>query len=294
MSEPESEAEVRAFEEWLAADPDHGSAYAGMDSLASLSSRLPRRLLSEREEAPRFWLRPAYGLALALMLIVASAIIFTGDGRQSAAATIVNPGPSVRSYELRDGSTVLLDSGARIAVDFTSNERSITLQSGQARFRIADGDRRPFSIRGGQASIRTSPGLLDLSISGDDMRVQVFAGTATLTFAGAGGIRQLTEGRSASRTGRQVSELAVDMQAARWPDARLSFENARLGAIIKRANRHGVPKIQLEDASLGDLRVTGVLDIRDPRSLARKLAATLNLGVDERADPIRMHRSRAQ
>src|SRR3546814_10207770 len=46
MMEPTSKAEVVAFEHWLQADPAHARAYDEVQSISSLGTRLPSRLLA--------------------------------------------------------------------------------------------------------------------------------------------------------------------------------------------------------------------------------------------------------
>lgn len=295
MLEPASETEVEAFEAWLSADPGHGRAYAETESLAALSARLPRRMLAGLGAVPsRPFLRPAFGVAAVVLLIVASALVMTGQGRQAAYAAISNPGPAVRSYKLSDGTTVILDSGSELAVAFEQDRRTVTLNSGRARISVARDPRRPFSVKAAQATLRTGVAVVDVGLSKNDVSIRVVDGEAFLTTTSTGqkdrhAIR-LDEGRAVNLHDGRLDETRVDAAAARWPEARLSFDDAPLATIVELGNRRGRPKIILADASIGARRVTGVLDIRDTRSLARKLAATLDLHVEEHSDELRLAR----
>ena len=295
MLEPASEAEVQAFEAWLSADADHGRAYAETESLAALSARLPRRILASPVAAPsRPLLRPAFAVVAVVFLIVASARVMTGQGRQAAYAAIANPGPAVRGFRLSDGTTVILDSGARLAVSFDPDARTITLQSGRVRFNVAQDVRRPFSVKAAQSTLRAGGAVVDVDLSKNEVSIRVVDGDALLTTASSGhedlrAIR-LDEGRAVIIRDGRLGETKVDAAAARWPEARLAFDDASLATIVELANRRGRPKIILADAGVGALRVTGVLDIRDTRSLARKLAATLDLRVEEHSDELRLTR----
>jgi transmembrane sensor len=294
MLEPASEAEVEAFEAWLHADPKHGEAYAQVESLAALSSRLPRRLLAAAPSArTQAVLRPAFAVATAVLLIVASALVLTGQGRQAAYAAIANPGPAVRGFTLVDGTTVVLDSGARLAVSFERDARTITLQSGRVRFNIARDARRPFAVKAARATLRTSAAMVDVTLRGGEVQILVLDGEVALTASDAPKDRNdvsIEDGTAVRIIGGQISDTAVEPGATRWPEARLAFDDARLATIVQLANRRGSPKIELADGAIGELRVTGVLDIRDTASLARKLAATLDLRVEDRSDRIRISR----
>lgn len=295
MLEPASGTEVQAFEAWLHADPSHAAAYAEAESLAALSARLPRRLLANPPSTLRpARLRPAYGVAAAVILILSSALLLTGQGRDAAHAAITNPGPAVRAFKLSDGTTVILDSGAELAVAFDRDGRTVTLNSGRARISVARDPRRPFSVKAAQATLRTETAVVDVALSKDDVSVRVVDGEAFLTTTSTDqedrrAVR-LGEGTAVNVHDGRLHETKVDAAAARWPEARLSFDDAPLATIVELANRRGRPKLILADASVGALRVTGVLDIRDTRALARKLAATLDLDVEEHSDELRLTR----
>lgn len=295
MLEPASETEVQAFEAWLLADPGHAAAYAETESLAALSAKLPRRLLASPASTSRpARLRPAYGVAAAVILIISSALLLTGQGPDAAHAAITNPGPAVRGFKLSDGTTVILDSGSELAVAFERGERTVTLNSGRARITVARDPRRPFSVKAAQATLRADDAVIDVALSKAEVSIVIIDGEAVLTTTSTGredhhAIR-LDEGKAVNVRDGRLDKANVDAAAARWPEARLAFDDAPLATIVEWANRRGRPKIILADASLGALRVTGVLDIRDTRSLARKLATTLDLQVEERSDELRLTR----
>ena len=56
-----------------------------------------------------------------------------------------------------------------------------------------------------------------------------------------------------------------------------------LGAVIERANRVSGKKIGLADAAIAGRLVSGRFDVSEARSLARQLAAALDLDVKEQA-----------
>jgi ferric-dicitrate binding protein FerR (iron transport regulator) len=70
----------------------------------------------------------------------------------------------------------------------------------------------------------------------------------------------------------------------------MGFEDAPLAIVAAKANAIGGPKIEVPDAKVAGLRLTGVLDLRDTRALARKLAATFDLRVEERHGAILLRR----
>jgi transmembrane sensor len=292
MQEPASEAEVQAFEAWLGADPKHPKAYAEAESLASLATRMPRSLLARQTATTRpARFRPAFGIAAAVVLALAGAIWMTGPASQPAHAAISNPGPAVRGFTLSDGTRLILDSGAELAVIFERDARAVTLRSGRVRFNVAPDPDRPFSVTAAQSTLTGQNTVFDVSLDQDEVRVWVIDGELSLAaYRADANAVALRSGQVVNVRDGQPNETALEPGSARWPAARLAFDDAPLATIVAVANRQGSPKIEIHDEAVAALRVTGVLDVRDTRSLARKLAATLDLQAEVRASGILLTR----
>jgi transmembrane sensor len=286
MLEPGSDAEVDGFEAWLNSDSDHAAAYAAFDQVAALGERLPRRTSTKTEEArrqPR--LVPAFALPGIAILAAFGAVWVVAQNPQRAEAAINNFGPSTRAVRLQDGTAVVMDSGAEFTVRAAPGGSEVTLQRGRARFRTSPGGARPLSVSASGAVIQAHETVFDVSVDGATASVHVLQGTADVTMghgADPAGHLTLAAGQGIEvRNGR----IAEEDQAAydpRWPAARVSFEDASLASVIARANRLGAPPIKVAEQDVARRRVTGVLDLRDTRTLAPKLAATLGLRVEER------------
>lgn len=295
MLEPTSEAEVQEFEEWLRADPAHAVAYADVEPVSDFGARLPRSLLARRAtgaESARF--RPSFGLAAAVALFLGAGLWLTTQSPQAAQAAVSNPGPAVRGVRLSDGTIAILDSGAELAVAFDRNARAVTLRSGRVRFNVARDAERPFSVAADQAIVTARGTVFDVTLVPGEVRIWVIEGKIALAIVPPD---QATNEPIALRSGQAVnvrdgrlSPTTIDPAAARWPAGRLAFDDTPLAAVVAMANRQGRPNILLGDDAVGTMRVTGVLDIRDTRALARKLAATLGLRVEERDSAILLRR----
>lgn len=293
MLEPTSEAEVQAFENWLRSDPAHPVAYGDVEPVSDFGVRLPRRLLA-RSGTGSVRIRPSFGLAAAVTLFLGAGLWLTTQAPQAAQAAVSNPGPAVRGVRLSDGTVAILDTGAELAVAFDRNARVVTLRSGRVRFNVARDAERPFSVAAEQAIVTARGTVFDVTLVPGEMRVWVIEGEIALVIVPPD---QATTEPIALRSGQAVnvrdgrlSQMTIEPAAARWPAGRLAFDDKPLATVVAMANRQGSPKILLGDDSAGTMRVTGVLDIRDTRALARKLAATLGLRVEERDPAILLRR----
>src|SRR3546814_20791339 len=106
-------------------------------------------------------------------------------------------------------------------------------------------------------------------------------GVAECTGRSPAGVSPGKAGEAGNVRDGRLDRTTIEPREARWPASRLGFEETPLATIIALANRGGGPDITLRDEAIGTLRVTGVLDIRDTPSLARKLAAAHNPHAEE-------------
>jgi ferric-dicitrate binding protein FerR (iron transport regulator) len=294
MLEPSSEAEVAAFEAWLNDDPDHASTYASFERVAALGERLPRRSLAAIGESPQLRpFRPEFALAAVLFLAVLGAIWVVAQSSEKAEAAIHNPGPSTRAVRLGDGTSVLLETGSELTVGSGREGPVVTLRRGRVRFKVLTGSSKRFSVAAAGTLVEASNSLFDVWFDKDTTRVRVLKGQVEVTAGHRAADEQsiiLAEDQGADVRDGQVSPVEAVEYDRRWPAARISFEGAPLANVVATANGIGGPRIEIPDFDVRLLRVSGVLDLRDTHKLARKLAATLNLDIEERGDAILLTR----
>ncbi len=287
MLEPASEREVDKFEQWLGAHPQHARAYADIDAIACASERAPRRHLVTVPVAAR--LRPAFAVVTVSVLAVAVLLLLNIRANGPAYAAVVNPGAAVRTVMLEDGTKVTLDPGAELGVLIGDKKRHIEVRAGRSRIEVRRDSRRPLlvSLPGGDVS--SAQGTLDVSVDGATSEVSALTEALTLTpfarNARSSAVR-LAGGQTLLLNDPQARPMPTQPAALRWPDARRQFDEAVLADVLRFANREASVPILVDNTDIGRLKVTGILDLRDTRALARKLAAALNLRVDERPDRI--------
>ena len=287
MLEPACEREVDAFEQWLDANPRHARAYAEIDAIARAGERAPRRHLVTAPVVARF--RPAFAVLSVSVLAVAVVLLLNIRANQPAYAAVVNPGEAVRTVVLDDGTMVTLAPGAELGVLIGDEERHIEVRAGRSRIAVRPDSRRPLlvSLPGGDVS--SAQGTLDVFVDGDTSQVSALTEALTLkplvrnARSSAVG---LPSGKSLFLSDPRARPMPTESAALRWPDARRQFEEAALSDVLRLANADASVRIVVDDTDIGRLKVTGILDLRDTRPLARKLAAALNLQVDERPDRI--------
>ncbi len=284
MLEPTSADEVAAFEAWLDEAPEHARAYHEVQCVSSLGANLPRRLLHDEPATSTWRLRPAFGLAAAVVLMILAGVWLVAPGAQPAYAAVSNPGPAIRTVRLTDGSKVVLDAQTELAVALEDDAREVRITSGRARFTVASEDKRPFSVSTPAGTVTARSTVFDVALSEESTKVFVIEGIVDISD------HERTKGSDATpvRSGQavelrdgRVRATVIDRLEARWPAGRLPFDEATLASVVQMANLQGEPDIVLENDAVASLKVTGVFDIRDTRALARKLAATHDLRAQE-------------
>ncbi len=199
-----------------------------------------------------------------------------------------------RAIALADGSTLTLNTGSRAVVRYRDDRRSVTLQTGQALFEVAKDPQRPFVVTARNRTITALGTAFDVRLSARDLAVTLIEGKievaevvgptvaegaadapphhSPLTPHGAAGAPStqhsalstvLTPGQQllvATANPQPVLRDADLKRATSWRNGQLIFRDDRLADAIDEINRYSTRKVVLADPSLGDLRVSGIVN----------------------------------
>jgi transmembrane sensor len=282
MQEPQSDVEVAAFEAWLSRNPAHARIYAELDAVAHASSRVAAPTVALPSHRPLI-IRPVLAVAVAVLALISAALLFQANASPAYAA-IGNPGPAVRGVRVLDGTVVWLDSGAAIGVRFAGNRGQLAVRRGRVRI-ISRDPAKPIEVIAGGTSISPGATRMDVSVSDGEVTVGALDGPLAVQTQLTNGAQTLSVAIGSARTIGSSGIRTATLDRS-WPVSRLRFARERLGQILALANRQGDPDILVRDPVVASLRVSGVFDLRDTRSLAQKLAAALDLEVVERRDKL--------
>ena len=308
-------SERAAFVAWLKASPIHIEEYLGvaliardlpaaaddpelsLESLLELAradaagnvvpvpALLRREPTARRVSVPRQWSMAGAAFA-AVVILAASYFWWTNADR---------PGDLVKMYrtergelalrQLTDGSALHLNTETTIDVNFSRGERLVRLENGQALFKVAHDDPRPFRVVAGDAEIIAVGTQFDVRLTGKTAVVTVVEGRVDV-FAGMhwrveeGYQLRIDDGVMAAQSER------VDVHAAvAWLQRKIAFERQPLGEVADEFNRYGIVQITIDDAALRALPVSGVFAADDTNSFAAFL---------ETLDGVRVERTPTQ
>jgi len=275
-----AEADLAAFDAWLA-DPANARAYdAALSVTLELQAAAPAVLDAISASPARRDRRPARGWLVAGGLAAAATLaIALTPTRLFAPATqaYVTDKAQHRTLTLADGSTVDLNAGSRLEVSLAGHERRVVMGQGEAVFDVAHDPARPFVIAAGDRTVRVVGTRFDVRRRDGQLSVSVERGMVEVEPAdGAPGRGfRLHPGQRLDHLegASDVKLTAIDpLQVEAWKTGRLIFRDQPLAQVVADLNQQFARPIALEDAALGQTRVSGVLVLDDEAAVIRRLA----------------------
>ena len=311
-----SESEKTEFKAWLAADPQHPRALAQANRnrvdcdwawQAGVADEVVARLDERASRRHRRRRQALAGAGAAALLCVAGWVwqaqwsaTRSDAGRTGSSMVVASP----RKEVLPDGSVVELRGDARITLDFSGKERSISLLQGTAYFEVAKDPNRPFVVRMGLVAVRAVGTAFALELAANN-------NLSVLVTEGRVGVHSLPMSDSASPlpdaivaldAGKAVSlpvaEQLKDIPIVRpvsdeelrirtsWRIPRLEFSSIPLCDVVAQMNRHNARKVILGDDTVGQIRVSGILSADKLDALAEMLETEFNVRVERRPEEI--------
>ncbi len=191
-------------------------------------------------------------------------------------------------FRLEDGSLLQLNTDTAVSVRMDESRRLLELRRGEAYFDIAPDSERPLSVRttsgmvrvlGTQFNIRQTPGGSIVSVIEGRVAIAPRNGTqqpdfeAQLTLL-ANQQARLTENQPMD----EVASIDGDIVIA-WRQGQLIYEGNTLAEVIDDLNRYFPGKIALDDSSLGEKEIVGVINLENKTKTLKMLEATFDVEV---------------
>lgn len=308
-SDDATEQDFLEFEQWLA-DPLNRATFDRIEAaLLDLEAdpQAARRALSGPDAAPaagnvtplRPRRRPAMvvgawiGAAAAAVAAVFVALTVLDPSDYGRTDYVAAP-DSDRVFALPDGSSIHLNRGAAVTVDWRRDERRITLTRGEASFDVRHDSGRPFVVQVGDDEIRDLGTEFNVLSTRDALEVTVREGAVQVTTPLASEPQDLQAGTAITidRAAGSVAVESVDPDAAfAWTAGRLVYDNATLAEVAADIARYGAAPVTFAEPDLAALTFSGVLEIDDAGMMAERLAGFMGLRADVNGDGIRFSRA---
>lgn len=184
-----------------------------------------------------------------------------------------------KSLQLSDGSTMILNTETAVSVDMSPTRRTVTLHRGEAFFKVAKAEGRPFEVQTHHGSVRALGTAFDVKHQGEEIAVTVYEHAVRVAFDQGSTVERLQEGERVMLTKGQMTPIeAVNLKRSRaWLDHRLIFKDQPLAQVVAELNRYRKGKILILDSTLEQHRVTGIFDTREADKAINVIADTLHL-----------------
>jgi transmembrane sensor len=256
------------------------------DQLATLNPS-GRLSVTTHSRVPRLWL---FAAAATLACIALTTLLMTRNGERFGLPKTYRTAHGEQTKEmLPDGSVLHLNTDSQVTVHYSSRERLIVLDRGEALFEVLHTE-RGFRVVAGNAQVLDVGTQFDVYRKTNSVLITVVDGTVAVYT----GPPQPTPTALSVSAGYQVEvggqvgvPRPVDVRAAvGWLERQIAFENQPLGDVAKEFNRYGHVPIEIDSQELRSLHITGVFDAYDTDSFVAFLA-TLD-GVLVKKTPIRI------
>ncbi|MEJ2760083.1 MAG: FecR domain-containing protein [Gammaproteobacteria bacterium] len=300
------------FREWLDRSGLHraqfrlaASSWNELDNLAGL-------LDADAPARPGRLRLPSYTLAAALALAVGAGGYIAyrywqgGFGNNAFTAEYATAVGGLKSVVLPDGSRIRMNTASRVTVSFNREARLIHLDAGEAWFKVAHDNQKPFVVYAGKYavkdlgtafSIRVKDNGIDLTVTRG--RVEVASLKRRLparTWPDPDSIKTAPS-RFPLKAGQHVVfdqgiELAQKVKPAQlekmlsWRDGMLIFDNDPLEKVVAEINRYTPVRIVISDSHIRNLRFGGYFRTNDVPSILATLQKGFGIHVEKINDKL--------
>lgn len=196
---------------------------------------------------------------------------------------------------LADGTQVELKPGSNLAVDFSGPLRRVALQRGEAHFQVAKDPERPFVVSAGGVEFRAVGTAFAVHYGSTQVEMIVTEGTvaverpaastaaippAALATVVAG--TQVTLTLTSPAAAPAIAPITGDETSAKlaWRVPQMELNETPLAEAIATINRHSPVALELGDAGLGRLGISGILRADNVEPLLRMLESNYGIHAD--------------
>lgn len=304
-----SAEEIEAALEWQEARPEHQAAFARIESLWQRCDGLDQPPLPDslHESAGIDQLQPApwsmrrrfarslplMAASVAALAVLVVAVIQWSPDVGSRPPELVRYATAIgenRVVKLADDSEVTLSGASAISVNYSDEQRHVTLTDGEALFKVTKDAERPFVVEAATGQVMAIGTQFDVRRGLEGVTVTVVEGIVQVQpVATKRNPQPLIAARLSA--GHQVSYSAAGEigpiarvspeQSVAWRDGKLIFINKSLADIALDLNRYSRRPISIEGEEVRSFRFTGVIVVADMDDWLRALEKGLPVRVIE-------------
>jgi transmembrane sensor len=292
----ESPQDELDFADWCQNNPTRIDEYNELEDLwqqlalqnakldpEEIESYLPMAALNERKAKPnefdseRFR-RPAFAVA-ATILIAVTVLYFLQPFSAIGPLDYSTSRGERLVVSLPDNSTVNLNALTSIEVDYSAEERLITLVRGEASFEVAHDADRVFLVSTNKSLIQATGTMFNVDANTENVTLTVLEGSVIVSANKSQVARvevSLTVGQQAviDRNGK-IEQRDVDKleKVVAWQRGKIILSGESLMTAVEEVNRSSTHNIVVADTQIQQLAIYGVFNAGDVPSFVKAVVA---------------------
>lgn len=288
-----TEAERQAFAHWRSADPLHAAEYEAMLDIWEVSDHLPRPargpFMAPATRRPR-WRPLAVAAAVSLLALPLAGIGGWQMGWLPSSYERFAAEGALRTVTLDDGSQVELNLGTELTYSRYKDQRQVTLSKGEAFFKVSHDPRHPFVVKAANGQVRVTGTQFNVWKYQDQVRVTLIEGSVLVTSNAAqrGDGVHLAPGMQARYKAGDyqpyLSQTDANDSSLAWRDGKLVLDNLPLSDALPLINRYLGTPVMVADTATGRIRLGGIYNIRELKTLVPSLPKVLPVYLSRNAE----------
>jgi transmembrane sensor len=282
--------EAREFEVWSGTDTRHEGAFLRAAAASHQFGRhaahyrvaVAPQLLPARRHEPSVSRRQVLGMALSGVCATAVGGWYLLGRKEMLGQRYITAIGQVWSGQLKDGSSIVMNTGTELFVNITSRYREIYLSRGEVMLTALPGLVKPLLVYAGSCMVRALGAAFSIrqdegtTVTAVDGGVEILAKDAT----GLGQV--LTPRQQAKVTDggvARLSELSAEevSQELAWRKGLLVYPNTPLRVVLADFGRYVAHRYTCRDERVCERRLVGVFQINKPEAFISVVATTLDL-----------------
>ena len=272
-------------EAWLAEDDRNRERFEAvqrsMGDLAPLDDWMDTEVdrLNARVAARHAWRnRGLVGLASAAAAVAVVTVWITTN----PADFYTTERAEQREISLDDGSRIHLNTASSVAVRYSSEERTVELNSGEGVFDVSRDAQRPFVVAAADAEVVAIGTQFRVRLGGGDVTVTVLEGAVAVFNRPTSGATEPGSGPSESEPTLLYANDQITMSngvmtavesvnasvATAWREGKLIYHATPLRQVVAEMSRYTPIELAVADG-VPDHPITGLIQIRSPDAMLR-------------------------
>lgn len=274
------------FVEWMEQDERHGEAFYEAEQTWQLMQQVKQEQVAQVEVKQSSWLLQSLMPIAATVLIVVSSMLWWQDLYFATMSDHYTKTGQRLEQRLSDGSELILNTDSAVDIQFSDNKRLVKVLSGEVYVTVAPDKTKPFVVQIGDMQVtalgtefivrKDSDEQPSVIVTEHSVKVESTESSQVNLVLNQGYKVYLDEN---TETLSKIQAIDIE-QAQSWRAGRYVFRDQSLQQVVDELSRYYDGKIVIRDKQLQQQKVSGVLDLDDPRNSLNNLARSLAIKVN--------------